>query len=185
MGSNFDRHWSSGSLQALPSKSKEPKTKWRWRLEPLRDKNTRRRTAKNLRYPWSCCHQTMLKERCWLRHHQSLGWCRHRRQMSHRYQYQCRWRRWWYLSTKLRRESSSTRPRSWCKPFSMHRPDPAPLELRVSSHGYIIERLWKEFKEGWLKPSDYQSADTLFYAVDRICANIGKELFMNFSEFNF
>ena len=49
----------------------------------------------------------------------------------------------------------------------------------------IIERLWKEFKEGWLKPSDYQSADSLFYAVDRICANIGKQLFMEFSEFQF
>ena len=47
----------------------------------------------------------------------------------------------------------------------------------------IIERLWKEFKEGWLKPADYQSADSLFYAVDRICANIGKQLFMNFSDF--
>ena len=52
-----------------------------------------------------------------------------------------------------------------------------------SPHLNIIERLWKEFKEGWLKPSDYQSADTLFYAVDRICAAIGKKLFMNFSEF--
>lgn len=47
----------------------------------------------------------------------------------------------------------------------------------------IIERLWKEFKEGWLKPTDYQSANSLFYAVDRICANIGKQLFMNFSDF--
>jgi len=52
-----------------------------------------------------------------------------------------------------------------------------------SPHLNIIKRLWKEFKEGWLKPSDYQSADTLFYAVDRICAAIGKELFMNFSQF--
>jgi len=48
----------------------------------------------------------------------------------------------------------------------------------------IIERLWKELKEGWLKPSDYQSADSLFYALDRICANIGKELFMNFSKYS-
>ena len=47
----------------------------------------------------------------------------------------------------------------------------------------IIERLWKEFKEGWLKPADYQCADSLFYAVDRICANIGKQLFMKFSDF--
>ena len=54
-----------------------------------------------------------------------------------------------------------------------------------SPHLNIIERLWKEFKEGWLKPSDYQSADSLFYAVDRICANIGKELFMSFSDFSF
>jgi len=54
-----------------------------------------------------------------------------------------------------------------------------------SPHLNIIERLWKEFKEGWLKPSDYQSADTLFYAVDRICAAIGKQLFLNFAEFKF
>ena len=54
-----------------------------------------------------------------------------------------------------------------------------------SPHLNIIERLWKELKEGWLKPSDYQSADTLFYAVDRICTNIGKNLFMAFSDFNF
>lgn len=49
----------------------------------------------------------------------------------------------------------------------------------------IIERLWKEFKEGWLKPTDYQSADNLFYAVDRICAAIGNKLFINFSKYNF
>lgn len=53
-----------------------------------------------------------------------------------------------------------------------------------SPHLNIIERLWKEFKEGWLKPKDYQSADQLFYAVDRICAAIGKQLFMNFSQFS-
>ena len=49
----------------------------------------------------------------------------------------------------------------------------------------IIERLWKELKEGWLKPEDYVTADSLFYAVNRICANIGTSLFMNFSEFKF
>lgn len=47
----------------------------------------------------------------------------------------------------------------------------------------IIERLWKELKEGWLKPNDYLSTDQLFYAVDRICANIGKALRMNFSQY--
>ena len=54
-----------------------------------------------------------------------------------------------------------------------------------SPHLNIIERFWKELKEGWLKPSDYQSADSLFYAVNRICASVGKELFINFSDFNF
>ena len=54
-----------------------------------------------------------------------------------------------------------------------------------SPHLNIIERFWKEFKEGWLKPSDYQSADSLFYAVNRICAAVGTHLFINFSEFNF
>jgi transposase len=47
----------------------------------------------------------------------------------------------------------------------------------------IIERFWKELKEGWIKPQDYQSADTLFYTVDRICANVGKTLNMNFSKY--
>ena len=47
----------------------------------------------------------------------------------------------------------------------------------------IIERLWKEFKEGWLKPEDYRCADSLFFAVNRICENIGKTLFMEFSDF--
>lgn len=51
-----------------------------------------------------------------------------------------------------------------------------------SPHLNIIERLWKEIKEGWIKPSDYLSADNLFYAVDRICAAIGKQLFIDFSK---
>jgi transposase len=54
-----------------------------------------------------------------------------------------------------------------------------------SPHLNIIERLWKEMKQGWLKPSDYQSADDLFYAVNRICANIGKSLSINFSKYSF
>lgn len=49
----------------------------------------------------------------------------------------------------------------------------------------IIERLWKEFKEGWLKPCDYQSTDHLFYAVNRICSNIGITLSVIFSNFNY
>lgn len=54
-----------------------------------------------------------------------------------------------------------------------------------SPHLNIIERFWKEFKEGWLKPCDYKSADTLFYAVNRICAAVGRDLFMNFSNYAF
>ena len=52
-----------------------------------------------------------------------------------------------------------------------------------SPHLNIIERLWKEMKQGWISPSDYDTEDDLFYSVDRICANIGKTLFLNFSPF--
>lgn len=54
-----------------------------------------------------------------------------------------------------------------------------------SPHLNIIERLWKELKEGWIKPADYQSPDTLFYALNRICAAIGTTLFMQFADFEF
>lgn len=50
-------------------------------------------------------------------------------------------------------------------------------------HLNIIERFWKELKEGWLKPEDYKTTDTLFYAVNRILAAVGIELKINFSEF--
>lgn len=49
----------------------------------------------------------------------------------------------------------------------------------------IAERLWKEIKEGWIKPTDYNDPDTLFYALNRICANIGKKLFIKFSKYSF
>lgn len=48
----------------------------------------------------------------------------------------------------------------------------------------IIERLWKEIKEGWLRPQDYISADNLFYALDRVCAAVGSQIFMKFSDFD-
>ena len=54
-----------------------------------------------------------------------------------------------------------------------------------SPHLNIIERLWKEMKQGWLRPSDYHTADNLFYAVDRICATFGRQLFINFSCYSF
>lgn len=52
-----------------------------------------------------------------------------------------------------------------------------------SPHLNIIERLWKEVKQGWLKPNDYLSFDTLSYAINRVFANIGKSLSVSFSEF--
>ena len=48
----------------------------------------------------------------------------------------------------------------------------------------IAERLWKELKEGWIKPNDYIETDTLFYAVNRICANIGNILSIKFSKYS-
>ncbi len=50
-----------------------------------------------------------------------------------------------------------------------------------SPHLNIIERLWKEMKQGWIKPDDYKSADDLFFAVNRICSAIGNHLFIKFS----
>ena len=52
-------------------------------------------------------------------------------------------------------------------------------------HLNIIERLWKEMKQAWIKPNDYSSADQLFHAVDRVCAAIGNRLFLNFSKSHF
>jgi len=36
-----------------------------------------------------------------------------------------------------------------------------------SPHLNIIERFWKELKEGWLRPQDYTTSDSLFVAVGR------------------
>lgn len=52
-----------------------------------------------------------------------------------------------------------------------------------SPHLNIIERLWKELKGRWLKPSDYENADSLFYAVSMALAHVGNELFINFGSF--
>ncbi|NME66815.1 transposase, partial [Flammeovirga aprica] len=54
-----------------------------------------------------------------------------------------------------------------------------------SPHLNIIERLWKEMKQSWIKPEDYISVDNLFYAVDRVCSVIGKQLFLQFSKAHF
>lgn len=54
-----------------------------------------------------------------------------------------------------------------------------------SPHLNICERLWKELKARWIKPEDYKNADTLFYQVKQVLNSVGKELIINFSEFNF
>lgn len=53
-----------------------------------------------------------------------------------------------------------------------------------SPHLNICERVWRELKARWLKPEDYLSAESLFYAVTLALAAIGKSLLINFSDFN-
>jgi transposase len=53
-----------------------------------------------------------------------------------------------------------------------------------SPHLNIAERLWRKLKYEWLQPSDYATADGLFYQVRQALAAVGKGLKMRFSEFN-
>lgn len=53
-----------------------------------------------------------------------------------------------------------------------------------SPHLNIIERLWKELKARWLKPSDYVDTQLLFFSVWSTLAAVGAELTINFSNFN-
>lgn len=52
-----------------------------------------------------------------------------------------------------------------------------------SPHLNIAERLWKELKARWLKPQDYLTTDSLFYAVRMALAAVGKHLFIDFSDY--
>lgn len=54
-----------------------------------------------------------------------------------------------------------------------------------SPHLNIIERLWKELKEGWIHPGDYLSADHLFAATHRLFAAVGGTFRLRFSEYKF
>ncbi|OBX81040.1 hypothetical protein A9308_02165 [Moraxella atlantae] len=49
-----------------------------------------------------------------------------------------------------------------------------------SPHLNIIERLWKEVKQGWLRLCDYFDFDSLRYGVNRVFANVGLTLKLNF-----
>lgn len=52
-----------------------------------------------------------------------------------------------------------------------------------SPHLNIIERFWKELKKGWLRPADYETADSLFYAVNRVFSSVGDKLKIHFAPF--
>ena len=54
-----------------------------------------------------------------------------------------------------------------------------------SPHLNIIEKLWHELKQRWLKPEDYMSFEVLTYAVQLALMAVGSELNINFSSFNF
>ncbi len=53
-----------------------------------------------------------------------------------------------------------------------------------SPHLNIIERLWLELKQRWIKPEDYQSFEKLNYAVQLALMAVGKDLKINFKSFN-
>lgn len=53
-----------------------------------------------------------------------------------------------------------------------------------SPHLNIAETLWRKLKKEQLDPGDYFNKDTLFYAVNRCLAQIGKLWKINFSAFN-
>jgi transposase len=50
-----------------------------------------------------------------------------------------------------------------------------------SPHLNIAETLWRILKGKWIRPQDYASTDTLFYATNRALATVGKGLFINYS----
>jgi len=52
-------------------------------------------------------------------------------------------------------------------------------------HLNLAERLWKELKARWPKPKDYLTTGTLFYAVHLALTAVGKDLMINFSDFNY
>lgn len=52
-------------------------------------------------------------------------------------------------------------------------------------HLNIIERLWKELKARWIRPSDYLTADSLFYATKLALMDVGNSLKIAFKKYNF
>ena len=54
-----------------------------------------------------------------------------------------------------------------------------------SPHLNITEILWRFLKYYWLKPADYQSADSLFYAAKQALTAFGRELNITFGTFEY
>ena len=52
-----------------------------------------------------------------------------------------------------------------------------------SPHLNIAETLWRILKGKWIRPQDYESTDSLFYAADRALAALGTSLFIKHSHF--
>ena len=48
----------------------------------------------------------------------------------------------------------------------------------------LAETVWRKMKAEWIDPEDYLEKDALFYAVNRFLANLGKNVTINFSDFN-
>lgn len=53
-----------------------------------------------------------------------------------------------------------------------------------SPHLNLAETVWRKMKAEWIDPEDYLEKDSLFYAVNRFLANLGKNVKINFSDFN-
>lgn len=56
---------------------------------------------------------------------------------------------------------------------------------RYSPHLNIVETLWRKLKYEWLAPRDYETKETLCYAVRLALKSVGTNLHINFSSFNF
>lgn len=54
-----------------------------------------------------------------------------------------------------------------------------------SPHLNIAEILWRKMKYEWLTPSDYVDKERLHYSVRQILGAVGKDLKINYSEFNY
>ncbi len=55
---------------------------------------------------------------------------------------------------------------------------------RYSPHLNIVETLWRKLKYEWLAPKDYETRETLCYAVRLALKAVGTNLHINFSGFN-